>query len=102
MTVTTIAPTDPQAAAAERFCTDYASRAYLAPKYDYAGKLADDVSIPLIALILEMPEELVRTVLADEAGKPPRRIIDRAKWVETATKLLLTASFDCELARKSK
>jgi hypothetical protein len=94
--------TDTQAAAAERFCTDYAARAYLAPKYDYAKKIADDVSIPLIALFLEMPEEVVLTVLNDEAGKVPRRIIDRAKWAETAAQLLLTASFECELARQKQ
>jgi hypothetical protein len=96
MTVTT----DIQTAVAERFCTDYAARAYLASKYDYAGKLANDVSIPLVALILDMPEEVVVTVLAEEAGKPPRRIIDRAKWAETAALLLLTAAFECQLARQ--
>lgn len=95
MTITT----DIQTTAAERFLTDYASRAYLAPKYDYAGKLADDVSIPLIALILEMPEETVRTVLNDEAGKPPRRLVDRAGWTETAKSLLLLAAFECAVAR---
>jgi hypothetical protein len=38
--------------------------------------------------------------LNDEAGKPPRKIIKRGKWAATATKLLLAASFECELARQ--
>ena len=94
--------TDTQAAAAERFCTDYAARAYLAAKYDYARKLANDVSIPLIALILEMPEEVVVTVLAEEAGKVPRQRDKRPGWVNAAAAILLTAAFECELARQKQ
>ena len=80
---------------------DYAARAYFVTKYEYAKMMADDVSIPLVALILDLPDVVVREVLT-EAGKVPRKIASRPAWVESAANLLLAASFEAELVRSQK